>query len=486
MSLFNENASTEITIDEAYQPTATHLNCLSTLLFALSHGLISSEDFKTGAKVWRMLSDLGTLRSTKLEALELAADGEIERAAIMGVSFLVKLGKIVTLVFEKKVWNFWISLFGIGWNELIEQNGCAADLVFAKSIVKETFDGLIRELGADPDVIRPMFAALGPVGMLVYCPLDITVTDDTGRIIVIPADSQDIVNQIDSSYAVRYGDFKCIFLPDGFTYSVELLAKDSGCFGFTLYTLDEDSSLIGIEYEDVHCMPDDRFGVTGIETSRIQNVFQADTSNDGSFDFVVEPGYRFSFTAGDTLGDIQVNALFYEEGLNGLCVVLRDSARVPYGSGTTDSSGTCRFPDLSPGMYQICISSTELYSISDTLKVIQLTNGMHLEVSFYFDMLTAVEDDDVPILPLEFSLDQNYPNPFNPVTEISFSLPKTSEVTLEIFNLLGQSVAKVYQGRLEAGTHSYIWDGSSAASGIYLYRLTAGDFMETKKMILLK
>lgn len=89
-------------------------------------------------------------------------------------------------------------------------------------------------------------------------------------------------------------------------------------------------------------------------------------------------------------------------------------------------------------------------------------------------------------LPTEFSLSQNYPNPFNPVTEILFSLPQASEVTLEVFNLLGQSVAKVYQGRLEAGTHSYTWDGSSAASGIYLYRLTAGNFVETKKMILLK
>ncbi len=81
---------------------------------------------------------------------------------------------------------------------------------------------------------------------------------------------------------------------------------------------------------------------------------------------------------------------------------------------------------------------------------------------------------------------RNYPNPFNPTTQISFTLPKASDVKLQIYNMLGQIVEIVIDRQLEAGTHTYSWDGSSAASGIYLYRLTAGDFVETKKMILLK
>jgi len=89
-------------------------------------------------------------------------------------------------------------------------------------------------------------------------------------------------------------------------------------------------------------------------------------------------------------------------------------------------------------------------------------------------------------LPEEYSLAQNYPNPFNPVTEISLSLPQTSKITLDVFNLLGQKVTTIYEGKLEAGTHSFNWDGSSVASGVYLYRLMADDFVETKKMILLK
>jgi hypothetical protein len=80
----------------------------------------------------------------------------------------------------------------------------------------------------------------------------------------------------------------------------------------------------------------------------------------------------------------------------------------------------------------------------------------------------------------------NYPNPFNPVTDISFSLPIASHVKLEIFNVMGQKVATLVDGHLEAGEHIVQWDGSMTASGVYLYRLQADDFVGTKKMILLK
>ena len=90
------------------------------------------------------------------------------------------------------------------------------------------------------------------------------------------------------------------------------------------------------------------------------------------------------------------------------------------------------------------------------------------------------------LLPGEYELMQNYPNPFNPVTQISFVLSMEEFVKLEVFNLLGQVVATVHEGSLEAGLHSYIWDGSAFASGVYFYKLTAGDSFETKKMVLMK
>ncbi|MCC5932693.1 MAG: T9SS type A sorting domain-containing protein [Balneolales bacterium] len=89
--------------------------------------------------------------------------------------------------------------------------------------------------------------------------------------------------------------------------------------------------------------------------------------------------------------------------------------------------------------------------------------------------------------PLQFALHQNYPNPFNPVTVISYQLPEAAEVSLEVFNLQGQRVATLVSGELRnAGTHQHRFDGSRLSSGIYLYRLSAGSFTETRKMVLVR
>lgn len=89
-------------------------------------------------------------------------------------------------------------------------------------------------------------------------------------------------------------------------------------------------------------------------------------------------------------------------------------------------------------------------------------------------------------LPTEYSLSQNCPNPFNPITEISFAVPEATDVTLEVYNVLGQKIATLVDGRRDAGYHTVNWDGSSVASGVYLYRIEAGDFVESRKMVLLK
>lgn len=98
----------------------------------------------------------------------------------------------------------------------------------------------------------------------------------------------------------------------------------------------------------------------------------------------------------------------------------------------------------------------------------------------YSDAVEVVRD------PVLFSLEQNYPNPFNPGTIIRFSLPQSSFVTLEIFNTLGESLGKLVSEDLSAGTYNYDWDGTGLTSGIYFYKIQAGDFVEIKKMILIK
>lgn len=102
--------------------------------------------------------------------------------------------------------------------------------------------------------------------------------------------------------------------------------------------------------------------------------------------------------------------------------------------------------------------------------------------------LTAVSNE-IPgaDIPLTFKLKQNYPNPFNPSTNISYDLPETADVRLEVFNTIGAKVATLIHEQKPAGTHTARFDASSLASGMYLYRLTAnGNVISIKKMILIK
>ncbi len=98
-------------------------------------------------------------------------------------------------------------------------------------------------------------------------------------------------------------------------------------------------------------------------------------------------------------------------------------------------------------------------------------------------VVTGVEETP---LPTTFSLSQNYPNPFNPATRIDFALPAQSHVTLKVYNVLGQMVATVVDGVMNAGTHSVTFNAAKFASGVYFYRLEAGNFVSMKKMALLK
>ena len=89
-------------------------------------------------------------------------------------------------------------------------------------------------------------------------------------------------------------------------------------------------------------------------------------------------------------------------------------------------------------------------------------------------------------VPSEFVLNQNYPNPFNPTTTISYALPEILEVRLEVFDLLGRRVALLVDSQQSVGTHTISFNASRLASGIYIYRLRAGEYMETKKMMVIK
>ena len=103
----------------------------------------------------------------------------------------------------------------------------------------------------------------------------------------------------------------------------------------------------------------------------------------------------------------------------------------------------------------------------------------------------AEAPEQITAVPEQFDLLQNYPNPFNPSTVINYQLSMNSQVNLSIYNLAGQLVRTLAQGQQSAGTHSLVWDATDDAgrrvpSGVYVYRLRAGDFESARKLLLLK
>jgi hypothetical protein len=130
------------------------------------------------------------------------------------------------------------------------------------------------------------------------------------------------------------------------------------------------------------------------------------------------------------------------------------------------------------------------YAVLSNVNSLSNYQRMDLTASLYIDdaLAAGVADEGMP---REYALFPNYPNPFNPETRIQFALPQNVHVELSVFNALGQRVATLIDGTLPAGEHQVSWDGKDAfnapvATGLYIYRLKAGTFVDAKKMLLLR
>jgi hypothetical protein len=179
----------------------------------------------------------------------------------------------------------------------------------------------------------------------------------------------------------------------------------------------------------------------------------------------------------------------------GLIHQLSPEARAPLSAGEGPVANLV-FEVNNPSVTEIRIEENETASPSHDLVFIYNTRNQPGQVAFDevhpdFAGVSVALSGVAGSLPTEYALEQNYPNPFNPSTQIGFALPTDSEVELSVFNILGQKVTTLALGRLPAGNHTTTWQGTDAnggavASGIYFYRITANNFVETKKMMLLK
>ena len=129
--------------------------------------------------------------------------------------------------------------------------------------------------------------------------------------------------------------------------------------------------------------------------------------------------------------------------------------------------------------------SFNLDDIRGAVTVANATSGEGFVVwSVDLNLVVGINDEEIELI--DFSLTQNYPNPFNPSTTIRYEIPENQFVTLKVYDLLGKEVATLVNEEKQAGSYSVDFDASNLTTGMYIYKIQTGDFVDTKKMILIK
>jgi hypothetical protein len=217
-------------------------------------------------------------------------------------------------------------------------------------------------------------------------------------------------------------------------------------------------------------------------------------------DFIVEAASLGNFDPYSVMSSTSAEATAFDQGAvfsNGDVIpgyVLRtssgDRGNVMAAGKWNNGVWTVEFRRVNSGSdYDFAVPSGG--TVDFTHEIFDNTGGGHpndgFDATVYtldFSGITDVEAAGQ--LPQNYALDQNYPNPFNPSTTIEYSLPEQADVTINIYDVLGNELEVLFSGNKSAGTHSLNWNASNYASGIYFYKMNAGTFNQVKKMLLLK
>jgi hypothetical protein len=115
------------------------------------------------------------------------------------------------------------------------------------------------------------------------------------------------------------------------------------------------------------------------------------------------------------------------------------------------------------------------------------TGSMYIDrIRLIYPGWTATDDDPAIMIPSGYCLHQNYPNPFNPSTTINYEIPEAGRIALDVFDMTGRLVKTLYKGYRSAGAYQEVFSADQLTSGVYFYRLTAGAWTDTKKMLIIK
>ncbi|MDD4050929.1 MAG: FlgD immunoglobulin-like domain containing protein [candidate division Zixibacteria bacterium] len=171
-----------------------------------------------------------------------------------------------------------------------------------------------------------------------------------------------------------------------------------------------------------------------------------------------------------------------------ISMVSKQAPDLASGSGTIANL----YFKLDPGVNEVTLTPVDLEDPNHSLMFYcnDYSSGQ-AEVKAIRPEFSAISVSAAEALPMAYALSQNSPNPFNPTTTIYFAAPQAGQVKVAVFNILGQNIKDLVDGYMEAGYHQVVWDGKdrsgdAVASGIYFYKISANNFSDTKKMVLLK
>lgn len=214
------------------------------------------------------------------------------------------------------------------------------------------------------------------------------------------------------------------------------------------------------------------------------------SNNDTSCIFRINGRYGFAATATtNTLENWDIKFLDSEEGpcINSCYANGRNYALVVTVGGVGKvykeiGSSWNKLLELPSGYSYYSISCNNNYLFLSA----RMSNSPYTATILRYDLSTIGIENGQENVPQHFQLNQNYPNPFNPVTKINYSVSKNSVVILKVYDVAGKEISTLVNKNQSAGNYSLSFDGSKLSSGVYFYRLIAGDFTETKKMMLIK
>ena len=203
-------------------------------------------------------------------------------------------------------------------------------------------------------------------------------------------------------------------------------------------------------------------------------------------------GYTSVYGTISVGGGSSANVVSENGGVAGAIVYALDAKGNVAGYGVSATTGDYTIAELAPGAYTVTVDKVGFTSASSSGAPTYDVSGnpQSSNIQFVINSVTTVSTG-ISAQPSGYTLEQNYPNPFNPTTQIAFTIPKAGPVTMTVFNILGQHVATLVNGTLNAGAYHATWGGTNdagttVASGIYLYRISTAEYSAVKKMMFLK